>query len=42
MEALFFNVDDGYLEAIVRGFKAGILTSNNYMNLTQCETLEGK
>ncbi|KAJ3328940.1 H(+)-transporting V0 sector ATPase subunit d [Blyttiomyces sp. JEL0837] len=40
MDMIFFNVDDGYLEAIVRGYKAGILTSNNYLNLTQCETLE--
>ncbi|KAJ3205380.1 H(+)-transporting V0 sector ATPase subunit d [Dinochytrium kinnereticum] len=40
MEALFFNTDTGYLEAIVRGYRAGILNSSNYMNLTQCETLE--
>ncbi|KAA8494840.1 V-type proton ATPase subunit d 1 [Porphyridium purpureum] len=35
-----FNVDDGFLEAIVRGFRAGVLTSVDYVNLTQCETLE--
>ncbi|KAJ3096291.1 H(+)-transporting V0 sector ATPase subunit d [Phlyctochytrium planicorne] len=40
MEALFFNTDAGYLEGIVRGYKAGILNSSNYLNLTQCETLE--
>ncbi|KAL0957038.1 hypothetical protein HGRIS_003138 [Hohenbuehelia grisea] len=40
MEALFFNVDTGFLEAIVRGYKAGILTQSQYANLTQCETLE--
>ncbi|KAI8838368.1 V0 complex, c/d subunit of ATPase [Chytridium lagenaria] len=40
MEALFFNTDTGYLEGIVRGYKAGILNSSNYLNLTQCETLE--
>ncbi|PPQ65402.1 hypothetical protein CVT26_000027 [Gymnopilus dilepis] len=40
MEALFFNVNNGFLEAIVRGYKAGILTQNQYSNLTQCETLE--
>ncbi|RDB17849.1 V-type proton ATPase subunit d [Hypsizygus marmoreus] len=40
MEALFFNTDTGYLEAIVRGYKAGILAQNQYANLTQCETLE--
>ncbi|KAF9463033.1 V0 complex, c/d subunit of ATPase [Collybia nuda] len=40
MEALLFNVDTGFLEAIVRGYKAGILTQSHYANLTQCETLE--
>ncbi|TPX71449.1 hypothetical protein SpCBS45565_g01030 [Spizellomyces sp. 'palustris'] len=40
MEALFFNVEDGFLEAMVRGYKAGILNSTNYINLTQCETLD--
>ncbi|KAK1229879.1 H(+)-transporting V0 sector ATPase subunit d [Marasmius sp. AFHP31] len=40
MEALFFNVDSGFLEATVRGYKAGILTQSHYANLTQCESLE--
>ncbi|KAJ1555682.1 H(+)-transporting V0 sector ATPase subunit d [Cladochytrium tenue] len=40
MDFVLFNVNDGYLEAIVRGYKAGILTATNYANLTQCETLE--
>ncbi|KAK0439770.1 V0 complex, c/d subunit of ATPase [Armillaria borealis] len=40
MEALFFNVDSGFLEGTVRGYKAGILTQSHYANLTQCETLE--
>ncbi|KAF9049584.1 ATPase, V0 complex, subunit D [Hymenopellis radicata] len=40
MEALFFNVDTGFLEGTVRGYKAGILTQSHYANLTQCETLE--
>ncbi|KAF5340760.1 hypothetical protein D9611_007494 [Ephemerocybe angulata] len=40
MEALFFNIDNGFLEGIVRGYKSGILTQNQYANLTQCETLE--
>lgn len=35
-----FNVDSGYLEGLVRGFKAGILTQADYANLVQCETLE--
>ncbi|KAH9997862.1 ATPase V0 complex subunit D [Russula vinacea] len=40
MEALLFNADSGFLEGIVRGFKAGLLTQAQYANLTQCETLE--
>ncbi|KAI0051149.1 ATPase V0 complex subunit D [Auriscalpium vulgare] len=40
MEALFFNVDTGFLEGIVRGYRAGILTTGQYANLTQCETLD--
>ncbi|KAH7885342.1 V0 complex, c/d subunit of ATPase [Phlebopus sp. FC_14] len=41
MEGLFFNVNSGFLEGIVRGYKAGILTQGHYASLTQCETLEG-
>ncbi|KAF7797466.1 hypothetical protein EIP86_008663 [Pleurotus ostreatoroseus] len=41
MEALLFNVDAGFLEGIVRGYKAGLLTQTQYNNLTQCETIEG-
>ncbi|KAJ3995710.1 V0 complex, c/d subunit of ATPase [Lentinula boryana] len=40
MEALLFNVDSGFLEGTVRGYKAGILTQSHYTNLTQCESLE--
>ncbi|KAI0061677.1 ATPase, V0 complex, subunit D [Artomyces pyxidatus] len=40
MEALFFNADTGFLEGIVRGYRSGILTTSQYSNLTQCETLE--
>ncbi|OSX59815.1 hypothetical protein POSPLADRAFT_1183516 [Postia placenta MAD-698-R-SB12] len=40
MEALFFNVDAGFIEGIVRGYKAGLLTQTQYNNLTQCETIE--
>jgi V-type H+-transporting ATPase subunit d len=36
-----FNIDDGFPEAIVRGYRSGILTPADYANLTQCETLEG-
>ncbi|KAJ3394762.1 H(+)-transporting V0 sector ATPase subunit d [Entophlyctis sp. JEL0112] len=37
---IFFNTDNGFLEGIVRGYKAGILTTSQYLNLSQCETLE--
>lgn len=40
MEGLYFNIDNGYVEGIVRGYRNGLLTSNQYLNLTQCETLE--
>ena len=40
MESLFYNSDAGFLEGIVRGYKSGILTSQIYSNLTQCETLD--
>ena len=40
MEGLFFNIDYGYLEGVVRGYKSGLLTSNQYVNLTQCDNLE--
>jgi len=39
-EALNFNIKDGYLEAIVRGYRSGLLTSADYNNLCQCETLD--
>lgn len=35
-----FNIDHGYLEGLVRGFKGGLLTQADYANLVQCETLE--
>ncbi|TNN69895.1 V-type proton ATPase subunit d 2 [Liparis tanakae] len=40
MAELSFNVDHGYLEGLVRGMKAGILTRTDYHNLAQCDTLE--
>ncbi|TIC27939.1 vacuolar ATP synthase subunit D [Wallemia mellicola] len=39
-EMLFFNVHNGYLEGILRGYKAALLTHSNYTNLQQCDTLE--
>ena len=41
MEGLAFNTENGYLEAYARGLKAGILNQTQYLNLTQCETLDG-
>jgi len=38
--ALTYNINDGYLEALVRGFRSGILTSADYSNLVQCESLD--
>jgi V-type H+-transporting ATPase subunit d len=39
-EALYFNIKHGYLEAVVRGHRSGLLTSADYNNLAQCETLD--
>lgn len=41
MNSFTFNLDNGFLEGIVRGFKAGILKGPDYINLTQCENLDG-
>ncbi|WWC85432.1 uncharacterized protein L201_000295 [Kwoniella dendrophila CBS 6074] len=40
MEALGFNISNGFLEGVVRGYKGALLTQANYHNLTQCENLE--
>ena len=40
MEGLLFNAKDGFLEGIVRGCRGGLLTPQDYTNLTQCETLD--
>jgi len=39
-EGLLFNAKDGFNEGIVRGLKSGLLTTQDYANLTQCETLD--
>lgn len=39
---LLLQADAGYLEGVVRGYKNALLTTSNYNNLTQCETLEGE
>jgi len=33
-------MNDGYLEALVRGFRSGILSVADYSNLTQCDSLD--
>lgn len=35
-----FNINDGYLEGLLRGYRSGVLTTSEYNNLVQCETLE--
>ncbi|KAL2352753.1 V0 complex, c/d subunit of ATPase [Cryomyces antarcticus] len=40
MEGMFYNVNNGYIEGIVRGYRNTLLTSQNYGNLTQCETID--
>ncbi|KAM5473431.1 H(+)-transporting V0 sector ATPase subunit d [Microsporum audouinii] len=40
MEGLFFNVDNGYVEGVVRGYRNNLLNSQNYSNLTQCDTVD--
>lgn len=39
-EGLLFNAKDGFLEGIIRGCRGGLLTPQDYSNLTQCETLD--
>ena len=39
-EMMSFNIKDGFLEAILRGYRSGLLTAADYNNLCQCETLE--
>lgn len=41
MEGLFYNVSNGYIEGIVRGYRNALLNHQNYSNLTQCETIDG-
>lgn len=40
--AAVWNADNGFVDGILRGYKSGILNSTNYLNLTQCETVEGE
>jgi len=40
MEMSTFNVDDGFLEAIARGYRGRILTREDYTSLIQADTVE--
>ncbi|GME88429.1 unnamed protein product [[Candida] boidinii] len=40
MEGLYFNIDNGFIEGLVRGYKNGLITQAQYINLTQCDSLE--
>ena len=41
-EMLLANINDGYLEGLLRGYRGGILTSTDYANLCQCESIDGE
>ncbi|KAI8972678.1 ATP synthase subunit [Pilobolus umbonatus] len=38
--AITYNEKDGYIDGILRGYYSSILNSSQYLNFTQCETLE--
>lgn len=40
MELAFFNINDGFSEALVRGLRSGFLTPEDYRRLGSAETLE--
>ena len=35
-----FNIQHGFVEAIIRGLRSGFLKDETYHHLTQCDTLE--
>lgn len=35
-----FNMQHGYSEALIRGYRSGFLTESDYHHITQCESLE--
>ncbi len=39
-EMMFFNVDDGYAEAICRSLRKGFLKDENYTQLKSCQNLQ--
>lgn len=40
MNAMTFNVKDGFTDAVVRGHRTGLLSSAEYNSIAQCESLE--
>lgn len=40
MDAVLFNVESGYAEALCRGLSAGLIRNSQYSNMTQCDTLD--
>lgn len=39
-QAMYGNIQDGYVEALVRGYRSGLLTAADYNNLSQCDNLD--
>lgn len=37
---LKFNIDDGFLDSLVRGYRSGFLSAEDYSNLSQSQTVE--
>lgn len=37
---MYGNIQDGYVEALVRGYRSGLLTAADYNNLSQCDNLD--
>jgi len=40
MEMSTFNVDDGFLEAMARGYRGRLMTKEDYQSLIQSDTFE--
>jgi len=40
MESLLFNVNNGYIEGILRGYRNDLLRAGSYSQLTQCNSLD--
>jgi hypothetical protein len=41
MDMAFFNINDGFNEAVVRGLRSGFLDSDDYRRLSNGDNLEG-